>query len=337
MCTFKRWAGGVALVGALVVSALWAVAAPATAATTPPSRVTVTPAVVGRGGLVIISGSVSPVTCPVPGGGAPGVDPHLGQRPVPARWLRTRSATERQRRVLDPLHPADHGNAGHLYRWIAVWGRSRRGLRQSPGDVPAGQRSDRAGQLAVADERVLPHLAGQIGNDYWTPSRGWTSQTLPGPADAASAPSALANSPSLMNVFFTTSAGQIGNDYWTPSRGWTSQTLARARRRRQRPERPGELAVADERVLHHLRRPDRQRLLDPVSGLGQPDACRARRMVAVAPSALANSPSQMNVFTASSQPLVNDYWTPSGGWINQSFPVPSTRPAPRPRWPTHRR
>ena len=49
---------------------------------------------------------------------------------------------------------------------------------------------------------------------------------MPGPADAASAPSALANSPSLMNVFLTTLSGQIGNDYWTPSGGWVTQTLA---------------------------------------------------------------------------------------------------------------
>ena len=189
------------------------------------------------------------------------------------------------------------------------------------------------------------------------PAAGWISQTLPGPPDAVSAPTALANSASLMNVFFTTSSGQIGNDYWTPAAGWASQTLpgppdavsaptalanssslmnvffttfparsattigrlgrldqsdlAGSARRGQRPDGAGELVVADERVLHHLLRPDRQRLLDP-SAAGPVRPCRARPTRSAPRAALANSSSLMNVFfTTSSGQIGNDYWTPA--------------------------
>ena len=171
MCTFKRWAGCVALVGALVVSALWAVAAPATAATTPPSRVTVTPAVVGRGGLVIISGSVSPVTCPVPGGGAPGgsiLTSDNGLFPP------------------DGFGPDLPRNASGGFSTPYTLP-----ITVTPGTYTVGLRCGGGAVGAFANLLV-------------------TSQQV-------SAPTALANSPSLMNVFFATSAGQIGNDYWTPS------------------------------------------------------------------------------------------------------------------------
>jgi hypothetical protein len=64
-----------------------------------------------------------------------------------------------------------------------------------------------------------------MGADWWTQSGGWISQTLPGPANVGAAPAALVNSPTLMNVFFQTTAGQMGADWWTPSGGWISQTL----------------------------------------------------------------------------------------------------------------
>ena len=66
---------------------------------------------------------------------------------------------------------------------------------------------------------------GQIGNDYWTATKGWVSQTLPGVAKAGTAPAALANSASLMNLFYVSPDGHVVNDYWTPTRGWVSQTL----------------------------------------------------------------------------------------------------------------
>lgn len=139
-------------------------------------------------------------------------------------------------------------------------------------------------------------------------------------------PAALANSPSLMNVFYQTRNRNIENEYWTPTTGWIAQVL------------PGggtagdPAAVANsptwmnlwftttgERVVNDFWVPRTGWLSQTLPGGS------AVGDLAV----LANSPSLMNVFYATpSGRIENDYWTPGRGWVNQTLPGGNAASAP---------
>jgi hypothetical protein len=166
--------------------------------------------------------------------------------------------------------------------------------------------------------------SGQMGADWWSPTGGWVSQVLPGPANVASAPTAILNSTSLMNVFYQTTGGQVGVDWWTPTGGWINQILPG----------PADVASAPKAIVNS---PSLMNVFFQTTG-GQMGAdwwtpaggwisqtLPGPANVSSAPAPIANSPSLMNVFfQASSGQMGADWWTPAGGWISQTLPGPAS-------------
>jgi hypothetical protein len=139
-------------------------------------------------------------------------------------------------------------------------------------------------------------------------------------------PAALANSGSLMNVFYRIQNGPIANEYWTPSTSWIRQSL------------PGGNAAGDPaavansatwmnvwytaaggRVVNDFWNPVKGWLSQILPG------GHAVGDLAV----LANSASLMNVFYATPGGRIeNDYWVAGVGWINQTLPGGNAASAP---------
>jgi CHAP domain len=162
----------------------------------------------------------------------------------------------------------------------------------------------------------------------WNPGEQWV-YVSPGGAGSgipSGSPAALANSPSLMNVFFRNSAGVIRNDYWTPTAGWRVQSLPGAGASGD----PAALAnstawmnvfytTTGGRVQNDYWNPTAGWLSQTLPGGG------AVGDVAV----IANSPSLMNVFyTTTSGQIDSDFWTPTLGWVNEALPGGGAASAP---------
>ena len=105
--------------------------------------------------------------------------------------------------------------------------------------IVVGVNADGTVNLVNGDFGGSSNISVQLFNDVsmaswasfmWNTDEQWV-YVSPGPGLAggngvpSARPAAIANSSSLMNVFYQMQNGPIGNEYWTPATSWTLQTL----------------------------------------------------------------------------------------------------------------
>jgi CHAP domain len=206
--------------------------------------------------------------------------------------------------------------------------------------IVVGVNADGTVNLVNGDFGGSSNISVQLFNDVsmatwasfmWNTGEQWV-YVSPGPGLVggrgipSGRPAALANSSSLMNVFYQMQDGAISNEYWTPATSWSLQTL------------PGAGAAANpaavansatwmnvwftttgKRVVNDFWNPRNGWLSQVLPG--------GNAVGDVA--AVANSGSLMNVFYATPGGRIeNDFWVAGIGWLNQTLPGGNAASAP---------
>jgi hypothetical protein len=206
--------------------------------------------------------------------------------------------------------------------------------------IVVGVNTDGTVNLVNGDFGGTTNISVQLFNDVsiaswasfiWNTGEQWM-YISPGPGHAggngipSATPAALANSSSLMNVFYETQARTIENEYWTPTTGWLAQAL------------PGGNAAGDPTAVTGS--PASMNVWYTTTGgrvVNDFWGPRAGWLSQTLPggsavgdlAAIVNSPGLMNVFyTTPGGRIGNDYWIAGKGWINQTLPGGNAASAP---------
>ncbi len=208
--------------------------------------------------------------------------------------------------------------------------------------IVAGVNPDGTVNLVNGDFGGTTNISVQLFNDVsiaswasfiWSTGEQWM-YISPGPGLAggngipSATPAALANSSSLLNVFYQTQIRTIENEYWTPTTGWLAPCSPAGEQRiagdpTAVTNSPASMNVwyttTGGRVVNDFWGPRAGWLSQTLPG-GSAVGDLA---------AIANSPSLMNVFYATpGGRIANDYWISGKGWINQTLPGGNAASAP---------